>query len=56
MLACQLGLDAELEEKHAEALSYYKESLKGFQQIYDAFFSSPVLSVPAAINASQGTL
>jgi hypothetical protein len=52
-LACQLGLDAELDEKHAEALSCYKERLQGFQLIHDVFFSSLVLGVLAAVNARQ---
>lgn len=49
-----LGIGAELEEKGAEALSYYQESFQRFQHMHDVLYSSLLLGVLVEINASQG--
>jgi hypothetical protein len=49
-----LGIGAELGERPGEAVSYYKESLRRFQQIRDVPYSTLLLCVLVEINARQG--
>jgi tetratricopeptide (TPR) repeat protein len=49
-----LGIDAELGGKQAQALAYYRESLRRFQQNHDLFASYVALSALVALMARQG--